>query len=317
MRFLFLLLAFFELNAFQKVVIWGHKLHSHTHSYIHNAFYRAFQSMGYDTYWFDGEDDVSNFDFSSSLFITEGQADKNIPVRTDCMYILHNVDTSDYKSLKKNNYIILQVYTDDVLSRDTLKIAPCIHYDLKGRTIYMPWATDLLPNEIDQVIENIPKINKKSKMITWVGTIGEGFFGNAEEINPFLREAVKHGYKFIHKINLSVDENIKLVQASLIAPAIVGKWQKEVGYIPCRIFKNISYGKLGVTNSERVNELFEGRIVYNSDTRELFHDALKRLKTISSKELKDLVFFVRDKHTYVNRIQTLLDFFERVNNESF
>ncbi len=25
-----------------KVVIWGHKLHSHTHSYIHNAFLVAF-----------------------------------------------------------------------------------------------------------------------------------------------------------------------------------------------------------------------------------------------------------------------------------
>ena len=30
-----------------QIVIWGHKLHSHTHSYIHNGFYIAFQKMGF------------------------------------------------------------------------------------------------------------------------------------------------------------------------------------------------------------------------------------------------------------------------------
>ena len=27
---------------FKQIVIWGHKLHSHTHSYIHYAFHKAF-----------------------------------------------------------------------------------------------------------------------------------------------------------------------------------------------------------------------------------------------------------------------------------
>lgn len=82
---------------FTKVVIWGHKLHSHTHSYIHQRFYRAFQYMKYIIYWFDDTDDVSNFDFSNTLFITEGQVDKNIPMRNDCYYMLHNVDQEKYK----------------------------------------------------------------------------------------------------------------------------------------------------------------------------------------------------------------------------
>ena len=45
----------------------------------------------------------------------------------------------------------------------------------------------------------------------------------------------------------------KIIANSEIAPAIVGSWQKEHEYVPCRIFKNISYGKLGMTNSEIVN----------------------------------------------------------------
>ena len=39
-----------------KIVIWGYPLHSHTHSYIHAAFYKAFTHLEYETYWFhDGE----------------------------------------------------------------------------------------------------------------------------------------------------------------------------------------------------------------------------------------------------------------------
>ena len=37
---------------YSKVIIWGHPLHSHTHSYIHEAYYRAFKYLGYDVYWF-------------------------------------------------------------------------------------------------------------------------------------------------------------------------------------------------------------------------------------------------------------------------
>ena len=74
------------------IIIWGHKLHSHTHSYIHNAFFIAFKKLGYDTYWFDDNDDTSNFDFSNSLFITEHQVDNKIPKRKDCLYFVHFVD---------------------------------------------------------------------------------------------------------------------------------------------------------------------------------------------------------------------------------
>ena len=35
-------------EPFERVVIWGHKLHTHKHSYIHNAFYRAFGNQGFE-----------------------------------------------------------------------------------------------------------------------------------------------------------------------------------------------------------------------------------------------------------------------------
>ena len=62
-------------------VVWGHKLFSHTHSYVHEGFARAFQFLGYDVHWLDDTDDVSGIDFSGALFITEGQVDRRIPIR--------------------------------------------------------------------------------------------------------------------------------------------------------------------------------------------------------------------------------------------
>lgn len=306
--FLLLITAIHHIDCFDKVIIWGHKLHTHTHSYIHNAFYRAFQHMGYQTYWFDKYDALHNIDVSNALFITEGQADENIPLRSDARYILHNCDVRKYQPFfQQGHCIILQVYTDDVLPRPVTKVEDFIYYDLADKCIYMPWATDLLPHEIDAIKKELPKIKRK-KVVWWIGTVGAGEFGNIEQIAPFQKACEEHGIKFRNAMGKNVQDTIKDIQISYLAPAIVGKWQQKVGYIPCRIFKNISYGQMGVTNSRHVYNLFKGKIVYNSDTYQLFYDAQKRMKTMTQKELFDLMDFVRDHHTYINRIETLLSF---------
>jgi hypothetical protein len=74
--FWLVILCLGRMDAIDKVVIWGHKLHTHTHSYIHEGFFRAFENLGYPTYWFDKLDDIADFDFSNTFFITEGQVDQ-------------------------------------------------------------------------------------------------------------------------------------------------------------------------------------------------------------------------------------------------
>lgn len=301
-----------SLLGFEKVVIWGHKLHTHTHSYIHNAFFIAFKHMGYETYWFDDNDNVKSFDFSQSLFITEGQVDKKIPIRNDCQYILHNCESPKYKKLDPRNWINLQVYTDQILNfPDLVKVDTCIYYDFPGRCVYIPWATDLLPFEIDEIKKNLPLATIQN-YVYWVGTIGDGKFGNIHQINPFIDACKENGIDFIQKTGISVEANKSLISSSYMAPTIVGEWQLNVGYVPCRIFKNISYGKMGITNSPRVYELFEGKIVYNQNTYQLFYDAKERLKNLQIEEIYELMDLVKNKHTYINRINTLLDFLDLV-----
>jgi len=313
LAFLFLSFLFYStLQGFEKVVIWGHKLHSHTHSYVHNGFYNAFHYLGYPTYWFDDQDALSGFDFAHTLFITEGQVDKNIPIRDDCEYMLHNCTDAKYRSLPKKNTLTFQVFTDSIFSVPHLtKVDHCIYYDLIGRCIYMPWATDLLPYEIDAVKQTLPFSNSL-KEAYWVGTVGDGLFGNIHQLKPFMNACEENGIRFVVKHHLSLPEHIAAIRSSFIAPAIVGKWQLEQGYIPCRIFKNISYGKMGVTNSRHVYELFDKKIVYNPDTYQLFFDAREKMQTMTLDELFELMDLVKTKHTYINRVQVLLDFLHLV-----
>jgi Lrp/AsnC family transcriptional regulator for asnA, asnC and gidA len=62
------------MDTIKKVVIWGHKLHSHTHSYIHNGFYIAFKHLGYDITAF-----VGIYLEKSSLYDVVSEELKKIP----------------------------------------------------------------------------------------------------------------------------------------------------------------------------------------------------------------------------------------------
>lgn len=309
-------------NHFKKIIIWGHKLHTHTHSYVHYGFFKAFKYLGYDTYWFDNSDNVQNFDFSESLFITEGQVDENMPLRDDCRYILHYCyqRKERYKELIKNGNAILlyphltNVERDNIywphyeVHENAIQMEPYVYYDINARFIMMPWATDLLPYEIDHIKLQVPNI-KKERTIYWVGS-------DIDELKPFAAVCRKNHISF-KQIDpwvkpASPEENIQLIQRSYFAPAIQRQWQLDHGYIPCRIFKNISYGQMGITNSKMVYELFNKKIVYSSDMKELFNKATNRVANGSKEELYELMDFVRDHHTYLNRIECLLKFMDMV-----
>jgi hypothetical protein len=295
-----------------KVVIWGHKLHSHTHSYIHYAFYRAFQSLGYETSWFDDKDDVSNVNFDDCLFLTEGQVDKKIPKNKNSKYILHNCSGDNYKEIDTANKINLQFFHKDVASRNLHKIND---YTFVGHDIiHQPWATDLLPHEIN---ESEAHNEMKNKECVWIGSYDQGNsqFQNHTELDPFFNECKKNGIR-VRIINpwsnpVSPEENRKIVNRAYLAPTIQGPWQVGDYYVPCRIFKHISYGHLGITNSEFVNKVFDNKLVYDPSPTELFKKAIaKKNDPNAVNEIKFLMNEVKTKHTYINRVNNILECFK-------
>jgi hypothetical protein len=295
-----------------QIVIWGHKLHSHTHSYIHNAFVIAFKHLGYKTLWLDNNDDISNIDFSNSFFITEGQVDKNIPILSNCYYLLHNCNKEKYLVLPEKNYMILQVYTNDVINKHNAKIIDksTLTY-FKDNVLYMPWATDLLPEEINKTIEKVKNEEfKVENMISFVGMVTSPW----SYVKKFcydnnIRFECYGGFSK----NLSVEDTIQLTQRSILAPAFQEEWQTENGYIPCRIFKNISYGKMGITNNLLVYELYNREILFDNNINSALKKGLEFENLPNNKKNETLIKLMeltRDKHTYLNRIEHMFKIFQ-------
>ena len=292
----------------KKIIIWGHPLHSHTHSYIHYSFYRAFKYLNFDTYWMSSIADVGNMDLTDSIFIVEGQVDGNIPLRRDCKYLLHNCDITKY--VEANVFFrILQVYSHDVLERDCEKIQGCEYYQDSLKTLYQPWATDLLPHEFDNY-SPINNFKAKSKVINWVGSVMQGEHGNQPCLEEFAGIASLNGIEFKIYRNVEPDESIKLIRDSYMSPALQGKWQVENGYIPCRIFKNISYGHLGSTNSRAVYDLYEGQLIYSNSPAQLFVELDRQIKNFDKNTRDKIRLLTKERHTYVNRIQNILKIME-------
>jgi hypothetical protein len=76
------------------------------------------------------------------------------------------------------------------------------------------------------------------------------------------------------------------------------------GYIPCRVMKNISYGQLGMTNSKAVYEFFEGMVIYNEDSKQLFYDGVSKMN--DHEFIKNQMMLVKENHTYINRALDLI-----------
>lgn len=286
----------------KQIVLWGHKLHTHTHSYIHYGFKRGFEHLGYKVLWLDINDNISTIDFTNSLFITEGNVDGGIPMRDDCIYILHNCNGQKYNVKHKYN---LQVITSSALKQykfNKMEEEYCYYQD---DLIMMCWATDLLPDEINKNIELV-KNNQfnsnqfNSKELNFVGMSIYPW----DEVKKWCENnnIIYNNYGGFSN-NVSPEKNMELIQQSVLAPAVQEQWQVDNGYIPCRIFKNISYGKMGMTNNNFVNELFDNKLIYDTNIHQLMDKAIQ----FNDKDLLiNLMEIVRDKHTYINRCKAII-----------
>jgi len=328
-------------EQFSKVIVWGFPLHTHTHSYIHYGWANGFKHLGYDTHWFDDNNVPENFDFNNCLFITEGYADKNIPVVSTSIYFVHIATNPEKYIGKVKRFVEIRYLVDAIKDcnynytldkNKCTKISDCTYYDklkdnggieahhdnpssMEYECIYTCWATDLLTHEIKEENIYVPKDNR----IYWFGSANHT---NTKEIAIFYQECIKNNIEFIAndpwQNPLPFDVVQQYTMKSLMSPDFrssgdprkiaigeTGTCHKQNGYIACRLLKSISYGHLGITNSKHAYELLEKKVIYNADERQLFYDAMTELKNYDL--IKEQMKIVREKHTFLNRIHDLLE----------
>ena len=294
----------------QKIVIWGHKYNGHTHGYIHSSYFKAFKNMGYDTYWFDNNDDVSGFNFDNCIFLTEDQVQSNIPLNKTCKYILHHTKLDKYidNGLDFINLANYLKYCDTGIDKAynegniLVKVGECCFWDEKTRTIHQPWATDLTPDEID--LNNAIHYDETLNDIYYIGMSHE----NSGNINMFASSVKSHGKNFKITRGQSDNDNMELIRKSLVSVDIRGAWHLECGYLPCRVFKNISYGRLTGTNSENVKKIMGEHVIFDSNPETLYNKMIEAEQTKSLDDIKSAMNHVKTNHTYINRINNLLKF---------
>ncbi len=144
-----------------KVIIWAHKLHTSTHSYVQNGYYRAFKKLGWETHWVDTTD-VDSVDVSNSVIFVEDSVKAGMPIRKDCKYITHHLPTQELvdQGIPYENIIKLGNYLPQEEIHE--KVADLTYWDESTRSIYQCWGTDLLPDEIDtdDYVEFVPTRKK-------------------------------------------------------------------------------------------------------------------------------------------------------------
>jgi len=318
------------------IVIYGHKLHSHTHSYIHLNYFKAFKYLGHNVIWVDKKDDLRNLQLDNLVFLTEGNVDDNIPLIKNAKYILHHCSIDKYKDIGCE-YIQLRNYehNSNFIGRAYEKINEWTYFDFQSRTLFQPWGTDLLPDEIN--MDSYPYDPNKN-IIYYVGSIGTDVMHSAQAFATACKKKnitfknictshveyrfkqslfsyqMKRALKKISKLFFEPYSPIsdsmarKLVTQSVVSPDFRNDHHIKVGYIPCRIFKNISYGTLPGTNSRLVESFFDGLLPYSENAAELLNINIEAIKNSNFQEkMQHLKNLVSQHHTYINRANQLLD----------
>ncbi len=319
---------------YKKVIIWGYPLYSHTASYGWEAYRKAFAHMGYEVHWFHDDDFPADFDFSNCMFLCEGFADKKLPLNdTSCYFVWYCPDPSKYIKAGVKKFVDVRMpcnnhkdhihdYTFSELP--TIAMGPSAWIEKKTDNLvrikndyhdyeiedfdrlYINWASNLLPHEIN---EQDIYLQRHEKKIYFLGNISpSGVCENTSNFMPFINECHKLGIDFIHNNPwsnpVSTEDLVKLTKMSLLGVEIRGPEHVRTDMVPERIFKNVSFGHLGMTNSKAVFDALEGNIVFNPDTAQLLHDSLAQRQNWDM--IKTAQNFVRENHTYVNRVNSLV-----------
>ena len=78
----------------------------------------------------------------------------------------------------------------------------------------------------------------------------------------------------------------------------------EWGRISCRLYKNMSYGHLGMTNCYEAYKELDEHCIYNESASQLFYDAMSKKDDFEF--IKKGVNYIKEHHTYVNRVKSMI-----------
>ncbi len=312
------------------IYIWWHPYWTHTHSWIHHRFYRAFQYLGFDVKWLINSKTHLPEKNEKCIIITENSQDLLLLEHYSNNWIIFDHSLSYLKYLSydvKNKNIFpfgvirynLAKFTEKtfknlIIEWDTPKMSMEEYY-YSQRQIKILWGTHLLPHEI----KFTPYRYSDNRDIVFIWS---WWHNNCIELETLRLWSIMNGKKFtqywkhlllrpplIKKKFLPEEEIEKITRSAYISPAV--QWEQvNDGYIPCRLFMNMSMSVLGVSNNPYVYNLFDDDEVIVE--RDIFRMMEKAEKIIIDKNVdsytRKAIEKVKNQHTYLNRIEELFSY---------
>jgi hypothetical protein len=197
-----------------------------------------------------------------------------------------------------------------------------LHIGIRGEKIkkmnyecvYLYWATDLLPHEFNYDIQT--EITKN--VINYIASPC-----NSINYNIFKKKCISNNIIWNHidpwRTPISFEKNIQLMKQSILCPDFRpigtnqdiqkfgiknGKNHLEIGYLPCRVLKAISYGKIGITDSIHVKNILKEHVIYDKNMEVLFEIAIRERNNYE--KIVSAMKYIEENHTYVQRARDLI-----------
>jgi len=319
------------------IVIHGLYEHLHTHKYIHDAIYKALTFVCKDMLDIkilrcdDTIESLQLYEKKENYLVFSSPQQHShtyLPIKDNIHYVLHynyifqNKEANQlffdkYGTALKNKKALLWLEFRRIVKGEQYRFLDNTniqYYDIDNHAVHMPWGTNLLPDEINKNIEKIsvaPQYKKSSGMV-FIGSI---WFRNENEMKILEKSCTDSNISCKFLRIEDEEEHSRMIRESLIAPSIQGALHcisEDSFYIPCRIFKNISFGSLPITNNIGVYNLFKDYLImYDTNIDTLIKKSVKFQEdnyddyATYKKELIRVMEYVRDNHTYVNRLNNL------------
>jgi hypothetical protein len=265
--------------------------------------------MGKEAIWIDDKQSNSELVRKGDTVFAVDVASRFLPNVKGAKYVLHNIDPAS-KEINRN-YINLQAFTKSAVG-EKLGI-PYVLWNGDSRTLYQPWGVPTSPTEW-----LTPKLTNL-KTEHWIGSIWNNELdqGNLSFMEVYKKSLASYNLKFKQRgtttrfrpSGLSEVSAARLINRSPVGAAVVGNWQNENKYVPCRLFKNIAAGAIPSSNSD-FSELFQdGLGIFDKNPESLIQSVIGvsfSQKTIRVKEAQNKILpYVYDKG--ITRILDLLN----------
>lgn len=286
----------------KRFVCWGLTDGHDSFRHIHRHYFNTAKKLGKHVAWLPDHPDSRDLIESGDLiFAVDVASDHLGPACKAVDYVLHNFDSSHevWDGMRDEQALRLQVYTN-ACERYGVEWEPARRYDRAGRILFQPWGTDILAEDF-----KLPVFNPASTEIPFVGSVWDGDGqGNIHAITELKAISNAHRLVFRHYQHISDNKNAHVVRKARLAPAITGHWQVENDYLPCRVFKNVSYGTLALTQVPMFRRLFGDAFTSYGSVSQIITDALG----LDEQTYLDLVTAQQDvvrRYTYKESLESI------------